>query len=115
MSAALIMGASGDIGEAIAFKLADEGYSLYLHYYKNNKKTLKILQKLQAKYPKQDFFMVSLDMTKEEMIPSFLEQLFQIDMIIFASGISYYTLVKDMTGQQLEELWQIHLKTPILL
>ncbi|MEE1525370.1 MAG: 3-oxoacyl-ACP reductase, partial [Lacticaseibacillus paracasei] len=34
MRSALIIGASGDIGQAVAAKLAAAGWSLYLHYFK---------------------------------------------------------------------------------
>ena len=115
MRNALIMGASGDIGTAIAERFAQEGYSLTLHYHKNQEKVLNLLKKLQAKYPKQDFFMVYLDMLNESQFDAFLEQLFSIDIVVFASGFTYYSLVSDLDSLQLEELWQIHLKSPILL
>ena len=35
MKSALVMGASGDIGEAICRALAKDGWSLYCHYHRN--------------------------------------------------------------------------------
>ena len=115
MRNALIMGASGDIGTAIAQRFAQDGYNVTLHYHKIQEKTLKLLQELQRNYPKQDFFMVCLDMLDESKQETFIRQLFQIDIIVFASGFSYYSLVSDLTSKQLDDLWQVHLKAPILL
>jgi 3-oxoacyl-[acyl-carrier protein] reductase len=66
-------------------------------------------------YPQQDFFMVSLNMLDESEINVFLNQLFQVDVLVFASGFSYYKLFSSMTALEIEALWQIHLKTPLLL
>ena len=89
MPYALVMGASGDIGQAVCEKLAGQGWSLYCHYNQQKEKVLNFVSDLQKRYPQQDFFMVSLDMLKETEVPSFLEQM--------------------------DALWQVHLKTPLLL
>ncbi|WP_407856732.1 elongation factor P 5-aminopentanone reductase [Enterococcus hailinensis] len=115
MPYALVLGASGDIGQAICEKLADQGWSLYCHYNQQKQKVLNFVSDLQERYPQQDFFMVSLDMLKEATIPSFLDQLFQVDGIVFASGFTFYELLPETTTKQMDALWQIHLKTPLLL
>lgn len=43
---ALITGASGGIGREIALKLAEENYSLYLHYNSNEEAILKLIEEL---------------------------------------------------------------------
>ena len=43
---ALITGASGGIGQALAIKLASEGYSLYLHYHQNVEGIRELLESL---------------------------------------------------------------------
>ena len=111
----LVMGASGDIGQAICYALAEEGWSLYCHYHHNQKKVLNFVSDLQQRYPQQDFFMVSLDMLEESAISEFVGQLFQVDGVIFASGFTVYDLLPETTSRQMDSLWQIHVKTPLLL
>ena len=55
MPAALILGASGDIGEAVCRRLAASGWSLYCHYHHNEEKVLKFVSELRLSYPHQDF------------------------------------------------------------
>lgn len=44
---ALITGASGGIGRAIALKLAEDHYSLYLHYNQNEKLITELMSELE--------------------------------------------------------------------
>ncbi|MGG5314589.1 elongation factor P 5-aminopentanone reductase [Enterococcus sp. AZ072] len=111
----LVMGASGDIGQAICYALAEEGWSLYCHYHRNQEKVLSLVSDLRQRYPQQDFFVVSLNMLEESAISTFVSQLFQVDGIIFASGFTVYELLPEITSQQMDSLWQIHVKTPLLL
>lgn len=115
MKAALVMGASGDIGEAICRRLAREGWSLYCHYHTNHEKVLKIVSELTESYPHQDFFMVSLDMLDPSDIQEFLKSLFKVDCIIFASGFTKYGLLSEYTHEDITGLWRVHMETPILL
>lgn len=115
MKYALVMGASGDIGEAICRQLAADGWSIYGHYYRHEEKLLNFFKDLQKAYPQQDFFMVSLDMLNPQQIPAFLNQLFQVDGIVFASGFTTYQLLTEHAQGEMEDLWKIHLLTPLLL
>lgn len=112
---ALIMGASGDIGSACAYELAAAGFSLYLHYFKNQERISQLQRDLTERYPNQDFFMVSLDMKNPDAVPQFCQQLFALDTIVFAQGGSWYGLVSQMPQASMAELWQVHLETPVLL
>lgn len=115
MKFALIMGASGDIGTGIAQELAGKGWSLYLHYHSNSKSVANQLQDYQERYPKQDFYAVPLDMTKEEEIPLFIKSLYQLDAVVFASGFTTYQLLTEVSSMDMDRMWAVHVKTPIVL
>lgn len=112
---ALIMGASGDIGCACARKLAAAGWSLYCHYYQNQVKNKQLVTELSQKYPQQDFFSVSLDMSQSEDIDHFLCQLYDVSAVVFASGTTVYKLLTETSSEEIELLWHTHVKVPILL
>lgn len=117
MRHALVFGASGDIGGAICHELAQQGFSLYLHYYKNQQEAQNLQKSLQIRYPKQDFFVVSLDMTQgtPANLEKFCQEIFALDTLVFAQGNSWYGLTEEMPFEEIRQLWQIHLETPILL
>lgn len=71
MKFALIMGASGDIGGAIAQDLAKAGWSLYLHCHSDFTSVERQAKVYQKNYPKQDFFTLQLDMMNEAELPLF--------------------------------------------
>lgn len=111
---ALIMGSSGDIGASTAKNLANKGWSLYLHYNKNRERIDHLYQELRNQYPHQDFIPVQYDMENDH-VDKLTSQIFGLDAIIFAQGNTYYKLLVDMDEQELDSLWNIHIKQPILI
>ncbi|MGX6978859.1 elongation factor P 5-aminopentanone reductase [Vagococcus elongatus] len=115
MKFALILGASGDIGQACARRLASKGWSLYCHYHQNETRVKTLIENLEKKYPRQDFFSLQLDMTDEKRIEAFTAQLFEVDAVIVASGQTIYKLLTDTTSREMDQLWQMMVKTPMLI
>lgn len=115
MKAALVTGASGDIGSSIARDLAGSGWSLYLHYHSNQEKIKLLLSELQSAYPEQEFYPICMDLTDEAGVPTLVDQIFSLQAIVFAHGKTEYGLLQDMTSPQMDSLWEMHVKIPMLI
>lgn len=115
MSFALIIGASGDIGGACAKRLAAQGWSLYLHYDQHEVPVTALVAELTTAYPKQDFLKVQYDLTDELHLDQLTDQLFSVEAVIFAAGMTYYHLFQETTVPELTTLMQVHLLTPMVL
>lgn len=115
MNYALILGASGDIGQACARQLAQDGWSLYCHYNQQSERVGNLTDALKKEYPKQDFFSLQWDMTDSEAVSQVVAQLFQVDALVVASGQTVYKLLTDTSAAEMEGLWQVSLKSPMLL
>ncbi|EOR26243.1 SDR family oxidoreductase [Cytobacillus oceanisediminis] len=102
----LITGASGGIGQAIAKQLAKEGYSLYLHYHQNETAIKQLLESLSA-YD-GEYLPIQADLQQENDYKKIVENIFTIDGIIHASGISTYGLFTDLKEEEMKALWNIH-------
>lgn len=111
---ALITGASGGIGSATAIKLAEEGFSLYLHYNQNVQAINHLLNKLSAQFD-GEFIPIQADLSHPDGYKKIANNIFSIDTIIHNSGISHYGLFVDTSEEIVEKMTMIHITSPILL
>ncbi len=110
---ALITGASGGIGGAIAIKLAEQGYSLYLHYNKNKNAIEQLLEQL--KFFGGEYIPIQADLTTTKGYKHVVKNIFSVDAIIHNSGTSHYGLLHELDEEQADSLINIHVRTPLLL
>lgn len=108
---ALILGASGDIGRTIAKQMADEGWSLYLHYHSNALNAF--AQDLSMHHPQQEFIPVRGDFTQDSGAEDVASQVFDCSCVICASGHALSGLLQDTSSADQEALWRVHVKNPI--
>lgn len=110
---ALITGASGEIGSAIAKKLAGEGYSLYLHYNQNVEAIQLLLEQLQQF--ENEYIPIQADLSSVNGYEKVAEQIFSLDAIVHNSGQSHYGLLVDLKEEELDQIMKVHVTAPILL
>ena len=113
LPAAVVVGASSGIGEAIARKLADEGYKLAL--LARRKENLDaICEEINQKYGEIRAYAYQHDVTKYDEVPALFQQILQelqtIDIFVYNSGVMYtikeseYDFEKDLHTMQVNTL-----------
>lgn len=115
MKWALICGASGDIGTAVARRLAAQGWSLYLHYHTGKDRVTALTTELQTQYCQQDFLPVAADLSVLAAASTIVAQLFSLDAVIFAQGTTEYGLFHDSDPQRFASMLKVQLQTPLRL
>lgn len=109
----LITGASGGIGQAIALKLAKEGYNLYLHYNENNRSIENLLQELTIY--NGEYIPIQADLSKPDMYEEWTRNIFSLDGIIHNAGHSLNGLITDLNYEELKSLIDVHVTAPLML
>jgi 3-oxoacyl-[acyl-carrier protein] reductase len=108
---ALITGASGGIGRQTALALAGQDWNLYLHYHSNEKAVEELLKDLQSF--DGEYIPVKADLTHSGGAEQLLAQLFQVDAFIYTSGKPLYGLFQDITENEMDDMWNLHVKSPM--
>lgn len=111
----LVLGASGAIGSAIAYELAEEGWSLYLQYNSSEVFVKDLLHELMTRYPKQEFMLIKANLLEADAAEKIAQSIFSLQAIVVASGQSLYKLIDDTTPEDMQALWRVHVQTPIEL
>ncbi|WP_117151919.1 elongation factor P 5-aminopentanone reductase [Paraliobacillus quinghaiensis] len=104
----VILGASGEIGSAIAIDLAKYGYTLTLHYNNNKEAIEKLINQLPNETVLQ---IIQSDLSYQTGIEAFINQMSIMPThLVFASGQAYYGLLQDTSIEMMDHLYHIHAK-----
>jgi len=112
---ALITGASGEIGGAIAQLLADSNIDLVLVYNNNSVK----IEEVQRKCPKVQVTAIQVDLSSYNNIVDLVIDLEQKriypDILINAIGVSHYGLIQDIEYEEWQSVININQMAPFFL
>lgn len=115
MKWALILGASGGMGQAIAYDLAQAGWSLYLQGNEHVAQLQQDQQQLQQQYPQQDFLVLKSDFNKLENTAQIVDNIFSLDALVAAQGITNYQLFDQLSLTQIQKMLRVNLVFPLHL
>ncbi|SIS37443.1 elongation factor P 5-aminopentanone reductase [Salimicrobium flavidum] len=102
MKKCLVIGGSGDIGQAICRKLLDDGWTVGVHYH-SSPPTLEL---------PSSSFTIQGDLSNSEGIELFLEKLSpDWDGVVFAAGSAFRGLFQDSGEKEMDLLYNIHVKS----
>ena len=110
MKYALITGASGGIGAAIARSFAQAGYGVAIHAHRNVDKLHALAQELSnLSVPVLEVCAdLSDPVQAKTMVDNVLEKFCQLDILICCSGLSHVGLVTDIDPQQWKTLFGVN-------
>ncbi len=113
---AVITGASGDIGKALCFEFAKNGYSVAMIYH-NDLSAVEFLPDIQKIAPDSKCY--RCDLSNEEQVKTtskkILSDFDRIDVIINNAGISYSGLVTDFSGDDFDKIFSVNVKSMFML
>lgn len=103
---ALVTGGSGGIGFAISKQLIEDGYTVYMHYNKNEEKVKELEKQIGEVIP------VQANLACADGVEKLWAQIdHPIDTIVYAAGKSIFGLVTDVTNEQLDEMIALQVKS----
>lgn len=114
-SFAVVLGATGDIGQAICHQLAADGWSIYMHFHSQEEKVMQLVGTFEKNYPTQKFIPVQADFTQDDGAEKVAGQVSQARAVIVANGQSLYQLLTETTAPEMEALWKVHMQNPAQL
>lgn len=116
---ALITGASGGIGKAIAKQFIEKGYFVFGQYNSNKQSIDDFVLQLQRENLQDNFFAIKADLSNSDEIDnmmSTIEKSFNsLSVLVNNAGISMSKLITDTTEKEWDNIFSINTKSAFLI
>ena len=115
MKRAIIFGATGGIGRAIAENMAEKAGLYIFITIRTNKKPVKWYRNSLKTYPDQEFYFIKIKCfwLEDDVIKKIVSNLLPISAVIFTQGITNYQFLGSQELDEIEKIIQINLLAPI--
>lgn len=109
---ALILGASGTLGGAIARALAEQGYAMGLHYFRSQESALTLAAQIEQQG--RPVFLVSADLREEEQIRLLFERVkswgYPLQVLVYAAGMISRGTLLETSRETWEDVFSLNLR-----
>lgn len=116
---ALITGASKRVGKAVTNHLAENGWSVAIHYNRSSKEAEILKKELSQKYPKQNFYTVKANLSEMKevlkLISEVKKQMGNIFLLVNNASIFEASEIKETTSELFARNMQINFTAPFFL
>jgi len=116
---ALITGAAKRLGKAVAFHLAEQGWSIAIHYHSSEGEAQSLKDELSAKFPDQIFELFRANMENatevEELIPSVIAKMQKIDLLINNASVFESSTLQNTSTDLFNRQMNVNLRAPFIL
>lgn len=111
----VVLGATGGIGQSICRQLAESGWSIYLHYNRQEQEAKKLEEALQRDFPALTFTSIQADFETDVGAEKIAQTVSSVRAIVIANGQSMNKLLTETTPDDMNALWKVHVQTPARL
>ena len=114
MKKALVTGASGGIGRAVARRLAADGYEVVLNYRRDEKSARELLGELSRAHGPGAASLARADVSDAAQVEEMFRTAGNVDLLVNNAGIAQQKLFTDLTEADWDEMFAVDVKAVFL-